>query len=138
MKNFLLSFLLCVFSFAVSSAQEWSATLSKINGLPGEANIHSGSVYYKYTSSVFTPGTTVSKVRLTVTATNTNEAPNGNNVVFALSGLSVYDGNGTKVGYTAKSNADHNSLSYNTDGDGLPALSDDNVDTYFHSMWHRF
>ena len=137
MKNFLLSFLLCVFSFAVSSAQEWSATLSKINGLPGEANIHSGSVYYKYTSSVFTPGTTVSKVRLTVTATNTNEAPNGNNVIFALSGLSVYDGNGTKVGYTAKSNADHNSLSYNTDGDGLPALSDDNVDTYFHSMWQQ-
>ena len=117
------------------NAQDWSAVLNSVDGLPGEAEAYYGELYYRFASQTFTPGTSVDKIRLTVLNTRTDEAPNGNNVIFSLSGLTVYDGNGTPVDYIAYSNADHNSLAYNTDGDGLPALNDNDIKSYFHSMW---
>ncbi len=122
-------------SFAVLLAQDWSVTLGVNDGLPGEPEAYMGTSYYKYTSERFTPEAPVEKLRITVVGSLTNEAPNGNNVVFALSGLAIYDGEGMKVGYSVKSNADHNSLSYTLDGGGLAALNDNNVKTYFHSLW---
>ena len=133
MKRVLLSLLLLL-AFG-ANAQNWYVTLNVADGLPGTAETQGGEIYYRYKSKDFTPGTKVEKIRITVTETVNNEAPNGNNLVFAMSGLAVYDGNGKKVGYTASSNADHNSISENTDGGGLPALSDNDVRTYFHSLW---
>ena len=136
MKRFLIS-LVCILSAIVgANAQNWSATLTGIDGLPGVVKDYSGTEYYQFTSELITPGVTTNKIRMTVVGTMSNEMPNGNNVTFALSGLKIYDRNGMVVSYTASSNADHNSLSlYGTDGAGLDGLSDNNIKSYFHSMW---
>ena len=136
MKNILISAILSLATFTGINAQEWSKVLSNADGLPGLAM---GDVdydgYYSFVSSLIEPGTPTDKVRITVIETINNEAPNGNNIVFALAELRVYDKDGNAIAYTATSNADHNTLSYVKDGDGLPALSDDNYKSYFHSMW---
>lgn len=135
MKKFLLLVCLSVLSITGIKSQNWSATINTMDGLPGESNTYYGELYYTYNSKVFTPGGTLDIIRITVTGTKSNEMTNGNNVVFALSGLKVYDGDGNEVTYTARSNADHNTLSGRTDGGGLPALSDNDIKSYFHSMW---
>ncbi len=135
MRRFLLLLCLTALSFAGIKAQNWSTTLTARNGLPGETNTYNGKEYYTFKSATLTPGGTVDIIRLTVAGTVTDEKPNGNNITFALSELTVYDGSGNKVSYDAYSNADHNSLSFRTDGDGLPALSDNDIESYFHSMW---
>ena len=139
MKRFLIS-LVCILSAIVGvNAQNWSVKLSGIDGLPGMAKDYSGSEYYQFTSELLTPGVTTNKMRMTVVGTISNEKPNGNNVTFALSELKIYDRDGMIVSYTASSNADHNSLSWsNTDGAGLDGLSDNNVKSYFHSMWGSY
>ncbi len=141
MKRFLIS-LVCVLSaFIGVNAQNWSATLTAADGLPGVAidYSNSGSGYYEFTSQLLSPGVQTNRVRMTVVGTVNNEAPNGNNIIFSLSELKIYDKDGQVVPYTASSNADHNSLSWeSTDGSGLSALSDNNYKTYFHSMWSSF
>lgn len=127
--------LFAVVATLVGNAQEWSVVLNLADGLPGEKEVYYEQEYSRFTSQQYTPGTSVKKIRMTVVGTETNEAPNGNNVIFALSGVTIYDGNGNKVGYTASSNADHNTLAWYEDGDGLPALSDNDIKSYFHSMW---
>ena len=135
-KNILLSAILSLATFTGINAQEWSKVLSNADGLPGFAM---GDInydgYYSFVSPLIEPGTPTDKVRITVIETINNEAPNGNNVIFALSELKVFDKDGNAIAYTASSNADHNTLSYVEDGDGLPALSDDDYKSYFHSMW---
>ena len=135
MKKYLIFVLVALFSFSVAESQDWSQTLRVSDGLPGTDKIYLSGSYYNFTTPLLSPGVTTDKVRITVTATLNNEASNGNNVVFALSELKVYDKNGNAVEYVASSNADHNSLAYFEDGDGLPALNDDDYTTYFHSMW---
>ena len=135
MKKNLLFLLVAIFSFVGVVAQEWSATLRIVDGLPGAVNSYMGKEYHTFVSPLYTPGSVVDKVRITVVETTSNEAPNGNNKIFALSDLVVLDGDGNSVKYVAYSNADHNSLSWTTDGDGLPALSDGDINTYFHSLW---
>ena len=139
MKKFLIS-LVCVLSaIAGVNAQNWSATLTGIDGLPGVAKDYNGVEYYQFTSELLTPGVTTNKIRMTVVGTMSNEKPNGNNLTFALSELKIYDRNGMIVSYTASSNADHNSLAmYGTDGAGLNGLSDNNIKSYFHSMWEGY
>ena len=136
MKNILLSAILSLATFTGINAQEWSKVLSNADGLPGFAM---GDInydgYYSFVSPLIEPGTPTDKVRITVIETINNEAPNGNNIIFALSELKVFDKDGNAIAYTASSNADHNTLSYVKDGDGLPALSDDDYKSYFHSMW---
>lgn len=136
MKRYLFSLLLVLCTISGIDAQSWSKVLNNVDGLPG---IAVGEVdyegFYEFTSTLIEPGTATDKVRITVLETLTNEAPNGNNIVFALSELKVCDKNGNPVAYTASSNADHNSMSYVDDGGGLPALSDNNYKSYFHSMW---
>ena len=139
MKKFLIS-LVCVLSaFIGVNAQNWSATLTAADGLPGVAKDYNGVEYYQFTSELLTPGVTTNKIRMTVVGTMSNEKPNGNNLTFALSELKIYDRNGMIVSYTASSNADHNSLAmYGTDGAGLDGLSDNNIKSYFHSMWEGY
>ena len=135
MKRFLLSVIVLLTAFAGVNGQEWSTTLRTSDGLPGIEMDYYGTSYYQYTSPLLTPGVSTNKVRVTVTSTETDEAPNGNNIVFALAEMKVYDEDGNSVSYEASSNADHNSLAYYADGDGLPALNDDDYKSYFHSMW---
>ncbi|MBR5594543.1 MAG: CotH kinase family protein [Bacteroidaceae bacterium] len=136
----LLFYVIFLFSMVLSSsAQEWSVTLSSVDGLPGVEKDYEGSAYYEFTSTLLEPGVSTDKVRMTVVGTMSNEAPNGNNITFALSGLKIYDRDGMIVPYTASSNADHNTLSWSSvDGAGLYGLSDNNVKTYFHSMWSSY
>lgn len=138
MAKRLLSAITAIIFAASTQAQEWSATLSQADGLPGIYNYLAGAdIYYTFGSETFTPGTTVERIRLTVVETLSNEQRNGD-IYFALSELAVFDGDGNKIGYTATSNADHNSLSGSIDGDGLYALSDNDISTYFHSYWGGF
>ena len=139
MKRFLFS-LVCVLSVVFgANAQNWSATLTAVDGMPGVVKDYYGSEYYQFNSQLLTPGVQTNRVRITVVGTLTNEAPNGNNYTFSLSELKIYDKDGMIVPYTASSNADHNSLSWGSaDGAGLPGLSDNNVKTYFHSMWASY
>ena len=141
MKRILFS-LVCVLSAMIGlNAQNWSATLTAADGLPGVAMDYSnsGMEYYQFTSQLLSPGVQTNRVRMTVVGSINNEAPNGNNIIFSLSELKIYDKDGMIVPYTASSNADHNSLSWGSvDGSGLPALSDNNVKTYFHSMWDSY
>ena len=135
MKKGLLLLCLSVLPFIGIKSQGWSASLSALDGLPGVSSTYYGAQYYTFTSELFTPGGTLDLIRITVTETISNEKPNGNNVTFALSGLTVYDKDGNTVQYTAFSNADHNSSASKSDGGGLPALSDNDIKSYFHSMW---
>ena len=135
MKKLLLSVILAVASFVGTSAQSWSTTLNGSHGLPGTIEASAGKEFYYYLSPLMSPGVVTDKIRITVLETVTNEAPNGNNVIFVFSELKVYDENGKEISYVASSNADHNTLSGGKDGGGLPALSDNDVSTYFHSMW---
>lgn len=136
MKKILLSAILFLATFTGINAQEWSKVLTNADGLPG---IALGDVdydgFYEFTSTLIEPGTSTNKIRLTVIGTISDEMPNGNNIIFALSELKVYDKDGNSLPYIATSNADHNSMSYVDDGDGLSALSDNDYKTYFHSMW---
>ena len=139
MKKVLLSTLLLLATLTGINAQEWSATLNINDGLPGTVQDYYGTEYYRFTSQLITPDRSTRKIRITVTGSLNNEAPNGNNIIFSLSELKVYDREGNPVQYTASSNADHNTLAYyTTDGGGLPALSDDDIKSYFHSMWESF
>lgn len=141
MKRILFSLVCVLASMIGANAQNWSATLTAADGLPGVAMDYSnsGTEYYQFTSQLLSPGVQTNKVRMTVVGSINNEAPNGNNIIFSLSELKIYDKDGMVVPYTASSNADHNSLSWEgTDGSGLSALSDNNYKSYFHSMWSSF
>ena len=135
MKKLILLFCTSILSFASINSQNWSATITSKDGLPGYPHNDYMGDYHTFNSEVFTPGGTLDIIRITVVETNTNEKPNGNNVIFALSELKVYDGNGNEVSYTASSNADHNNMSGQQDGDGITALNDNDKKSYFHSMW---
>ena len=139
MKRLIFILLLATFASGVRS-QNWEVTLGASDGLPGNVEYFiddAGEFYqfYKYKSPLLSPTSPTNKIRLTIVETISNEAPNGNNVIFALSELAVYDAAGNSLGYVASSNADYNALTQNTDGSGLPALNDNSVSTYFHSMY---
>ena len=136
MKKHLLLFCISILSFAGAEAQGWSTTLRTADGLPGKKNTYYEESYYTFKSKEFTPGGTLDIIRLTVVETVTNEKPYGNNTTFALSDLKIHDGNGDTVPFTAYSNADHNSMGLFEDGGGLEALGDNDIKSYFHSLWH--
>ena len=108
-----------------------SVTLTSQNGLPG---VEQDDATYLFRSELLSLSGQANKVRLTVAGTITG-AISYSHVFFALSELAIYDADGQYVGYTATSNADHNEITGNIDGDGLPALNDGSKDTYFHSVW---
>ena len=76
---------------------------------------------------------TIETFRITVNSAANNQS------YFCLSELAVYDGSGNRIWLTeddVTSNADHNALNPNRqDGGGIPALFDEDTNTYFHSTW---
>lgn len=133
MKKLIFTTLVAFMAIASAWSQNWSTTI--IDGLPGIKGYYMWDPYYSFTSELITPYEPTDRVRITVIHTITDQKPNGNNVTFALSELSVLDKTGREIPYSPSSNADHNTLSSTTDGGGLAALSDNNYSTYFHSMW---
>ena len=82
----------------------------------------------------------VEKFRITVKSSGSNKQ------FFCLSELEFLDANGQRIELTeanVTSNADHNSMTnangvVNTaDGGGIPALFDQNTETFFHSAWQN-
>ena len=93
---------------------------------------------YDGSGSTFTIPAGTSKVRMTVTNTNTG-AKHNNYVFFTLSEL-VVNLNGSALDLAnanLATNADQNTLGSSKDGDGLSALYDNNYNTYFHSAYQN-
>ena len=110
-----------------------SVTLTSQNGLPG---VEQDDETYLFRSSLLSLSGQANKVRITVINTNSTSTDfSDKHVFFALSELAIYDAEGQPVGYTATSNADHNTISGDMDGAGLAGLNDGTRDTYFHSVW---
>lgn len=135
-KNLFLTLALAFASFAGVNAQGWSLSLGAGDGLPGEAVEKGATTVQVYKTDVIKPTEALTTLRFTVALNYNGEKQNGNNYVTALSELVVYAADGTTViPYTPTSNADHNTVSGGTDGDGLSALNDGKWNNYWHSCW---
>ena len=136
-KNLFLAGALALFSFVGVSAQDWCHTI--VNGLPGtdvKTTLENGTeVTNRYAETeVFSHAGTTS-IRMTVLQTGSTNQIKGGGPTWNLAELKIYDGNGKEIAYTATSNADHNTSGDGTDGAGLPALNDGNLNNYWHSCW---
>ena len=136
-KNLFLTLALLLATFAGATAQDWSVTLDGTVGLPGDTALNeNGEKFLRFQSGIIKASAPIKTLRFSVAGTVNNEKPNGNNVIFALSELNVYNADmSEELTYTAKSNADHNTLTQSFDGKGLMALNDGKNDSFFHSMW---
>ena len=130
-KNLFLTLALAFATLAGVNAQDdWSATISKADGLPGEKTEISGRRMYTYTSEKITPAEALQKLRVTFSETE------GGDKFVCLSEFKVFAADGvTPIAYTVTSNADHNSLNETKDGQGLDALKDGIYTNYWHSDW---
>ena len=137
MKRMLLTYALALFAVVGISAQEWCRTLA--TDLPGQEITHdvngfSVTQYRAETALIQNAGAT--GVRYTVVNTNNTNMPYGGGPFFAMGEMIVLDAAGDTINYTVTSNADHNTMSgWGTDGAGLPALNDGNLNNFFHSSW---
>ncbi len=136
-KNLFLAGALALFSFVGVSAQDWCHTI--VNGLPGtdvKTTLENGTeVTNRYAETeVFSHAGTTS-IRMTVLQTGSTNQIKGGGPTWNLAELKIFDGNGKEIAYTATSNADHNTSGDGTDGAGLPALNDGNLNNYWHSCW---
>lgn len=134
-KNLFLAGALALFAVVGVSAQNWCRTLA--TGLPGQEITHdvNGTQVTQYraeTALLQNAGAT--GVRYTVAQTTATGAYGGG-PFFCIGEMIVLDAAGDTIKYTATSNADHNSGGAGTDGAGLPALNDGNLNNYFHSSW---
>ena len=141
-KNLFLTLALAFATLAGVNAQDWSATYSAADGLPGEekkiaangTESGSGEVSTIFQTDVITPDAPLNGLRITFVENNGSEKV-GKYPVLALSELVVYAADGTTViPYTVTSNADHNSIAAK-DGDGLDALKDGKWNNYWQSLW---
>lgn len=135
-KNLFLAGALALFAVVGVSAQNWSRTLA--TGLPGKEITHdvNGTQVTQYraeTALLQKAGAT--GVRYTVVNTNNTNMAYGGGPFFCLGEMIVLDAAGDTINYTVTSNADHNSGGAGTDGAGLPALNDGNLNNFFHSSW---
>ena len=135
-KNLFLAGALALFAVVGVSAQNWSRTLA--TGLPGKEITHdvngtSVTQYRAETALLQKAGAT--GVRYTVVNTNNTNMAYGGGPFFCLGEMIVLDAAGDTINYTVTSNADHNSGGAGTDGAGLPALNDGNLNNFFHSSW---
>ena len=134
-KKLLLTIALAFVMLLGVNAQEWSMTLTCIDGLPGEMIDVSGRNAYSYTSDKITLDTPLTSVRITFVESVGKGALNGYQYV-ALSELTVFAADGvTPINYAATSNADHNTLGGSIDGAGLAGLNDGIYTNYWHSCW---
>ena len=120
--------------------QPWSMTLSSAEGLPGNDEKvmlddveRDRTVYQTLPIALDAP---TKKLRLTVYGVNNAAKQDGKHLFFTLSELIVHNADKSATySYTATSNADHNTMTDTKDGDGLPALNDGIVGTFFHSLY---
>ena len=136
-KNLFLTLALLLATFAGATAENWSVTLDGTVGLPGDTAVNEkGEKYIHFQSGIINTGAPIKTLRFTVAGNASGAKPNGNNFIFALSELNIYNADmSEELTYTAKSNADHNTLTQSFDGKGLIALNDGKYDNYFHSMY---
>ena len=73
-------------------------------------------------------------IRFTVVETNQPDRQANGFCFFVLGEFRVLDADGNPVAYTATTNADYNEYNGH-DGDGLPALNDGVLNSYFHSNY---
>lgn len=104
---------------------------STADGLPGTSD----GTCYTWNSGTLNFSNSISTLRYTVLETNTG-GNLGSYPYFSLSGMNVFDGEGNEMSLTSD-NFTSNALQDN-DGDGYAALVDDDVTTYFHSMWNTW
>ena len=135
-KNLFLAGALALFAVVGVSAQNWCRTLA--TGLPGKEITHdvngtSVTQYRAETALLQKAGAT--GVRYTVVQTTQAAGVYGGGPFFAMGEIVVLDAAGDTINYTVTSNADHNSGGAGTDGAGLPALNDGNLNNFFHSSW---
>ena len=131
-----MTYALALFAVVGISAQEWCRTLA--TDLPGQEITHdvngfSVTQYRAETALIQNAGAT--GVRYTVVNTNNTNMAYGGGPFFAMGEMIVLDAAGDTINYTVTSNADHNSGGAGTDGAGLPALNDGNLNNFFHSSW---
>ena len=138
-KNLFLTLALLLATFAGATAQDWSVTLDATLGLPGDTVLNEkNEKYIRFQSGIINTDAPIKKLRFTVAGTASGAKPNGNNFIFALSELNVYNADDMtkELNYTARSNADYMTLTQSfNDGIGLKALNDGKYDNYFHSMY---
>lgn len=129
-KNLFLACALALFAVVGVSAQEWCRTLAA--GTAGEPL--KNDQYRAETALIENAG--AKGVRYTVMQTGSTNQIKGGGPTFALGELIVLDAAGDTIGYSVKSNADHNTMGgAGNDGAGMPALNDGDISTYFHSTW---
>lgn len=137
-KNLFLTLALSLAAFAGINAQDWTLTLSANEGLPGYPTVKNGVNVTMYKSGIITPTKPIKSLRFTVTETKSGAKPEGSEYVFfALSELNVLTTSGKELEYKATSNADHNKLAKDNDGQGILALQDGDYDNFFHSLWEK-
>lgn len=100
------------------------------NGLPG--TLENGQ--YSWTSDLLTYDTPIKNLILRVIGTNTGGRWNGY-PFFTLSEIKVYDENGEQVTLTTD-NLSCNAIQTN-DGGKLPAVCDNNTDTFLHTAYNN-
>lgn len=135
-KNLFLAGALALFAVVGVSAQNWSRTLA--TGLPGKEITHDVNgtqvTQYRAETALFEKAG-AKGVRYTVVNTNNTNMAYGGGPFFCLGEIVVLGAEGDTIQYTVTSNADHNSGGAGTDGAGLPALNDGNLNNFFHSSW---
>ncbi len=131
-KNLFLTLAFSLAAFAGVNAQNWSATLSSGEGLPGRVVDKEGTEVRYVKTGLIRTDKPIEVLRYTV-----NKTGRDNSKFFAISELTVYAKDGkTVIPYNPISNADHNYLAHATDGAGLTALNDGRIDNFFHSMYN--
>ena len=135
-KNLFLAGALALFAVVGVSAQNWSRTLA--TGLPGKEITHdvngTSVTQYRAETALFEKAGATG-VRYTVVQTTQANGVYGGGPFFAMGEIVVLDAAGDTINYTVTSNADHNIGGAGTDGAGLPALNDGNLNNFFHSSW---
>lgn len=112
---------------APTTTSAWKHELTTADGLPGTFNGYS----YEYTSPLITTPAPISKLRLTVTDSNTGDSGSGY-ICFAIAEFYLYDAQGNAITLTAD---DFTTNAQEPKEGPLADIVDGDVFTYFHSTW---
>ncbi len=105
----------------------WKHEFTTADGLPGTFNGYS----YEYTSPLITTPAPISKLRFTVTDSNTGDSGSGY-ICFAIAEFYLYDAQGNAITLTA----DNFTTNAQEPKEGpLADIVDGDMFTYFHSTW---
>ncbi len=105
----------------------WKHEFTTADGLPGTFNGYS----YEYTSPLITTPAPISKLRFTVTDSNTGDSGSGY-ICFAIAEFYLYDAQGNAITLTAE---DFATNAQEPKEGPLADIVDGDMFTYFHSTW---